>query len=158
MCYSGHVCMPGISCNFTRMHTNRILFIVFLFALSGCVIFKSRSNPYTALNGTWRPVSEILAGNPFPETLWANQRLMMYDSSYIVSAETVDAGKAILTDSTMDIYGLEGPNAGRHFKARYKLVNDTLTICYDLTGTLYPEAFISGPENYYFLATFVREK
>lgn len=140
------------------MRNSKILFFVWMFGLAGCVVFQQKNSTYSALNGTWKPISEIIAGNPFPETVWATQRLMMYDSSYILSAESIDAGKAILTDSTMDIYGLEGPNAGKHFKARYKLQNDTLTICYDLTGTVYPESFISNYDNFYFLATFVRDQ
>lgn len=119
---------------------------------------RNKSAMYGPLNGTWRPVEEIIGGNPFPETAWATQRLVMLDSSYILQAETVDAGKAILSDSTMDIYGIEGPNAGRHFKARYALRNDTLIICYDLTGSDYPPNLVSNFDNYYFLAKFVRDE
>lgn len=140
------------------MRTHQALYIALMVIISGCAIMQAKKSPYTSVNGTWRPIEEIIGGNPFPETMWQNQRLMMYDSSYILSAESVDAGKAILTDSTMDIYGLEGPNAGRHFKARYQVQNDTLKIIYDLTGTDYPANFISNFDNYYFLATFVREQ
>lgn len=133
------------------------LFIPLVFLLGGCALLKGHRSPYELLSGGWRPVEQIFAGNPFPAEFYASQRLIMYDSSYTVYAETTDLGKIIATEDHMDIYGIEGPNAGKHFKATYSLSNDTLRICYDLSGVDYPATFISTAENFYFLSTFVRD-
>jgi uncharacterized protein (TIGR03067 family) len=129
----------------------------FIILCTGCAIFNHSKSPYEQLSGGWRPVEQIFAGNPFPPELYATQRLVMFDSSYTVYAESIDAGKIIMTENHMDIYGFEGPNAGKHFKALYHLQNDTLKICYDLTGVAYPDYFISDTTNFFFISTFVRD-
>ncbi|HMU68843.1 MAG TPA: hypothetical protein PK511_02560 [Chitinophagales bacterium] len=133
-------------------------FLPFLILLSGCSILGSHKSVYTPLNGDWYPIDQKFAGLQFPESTYATQRLMLRDSSYILSSEVVDSGKMICSDSTMDIYGIEGPNAGNHFMAIYKLRNDTLTISYNLTGGSYPDTFVSDSTNYYFVSIFVRAK
>ncbi len=129
-----------------------------LIIVSGCAVLSNRRSPYTNLNGTWIPVEQVFAGSAFSPEYYAAQRLILFDSSYVVYAESTDAGKMVATDRTMDIYGLQGVNAGKHFKASYTLRNDTLKICYDLTGKQYPEVMISDSANFYFMSTFVRSQ
>ena len=57
----------------------------------------------------------------------------------------------------MDIYVDAGVNAGRHFKAIYKLENDLLKLCYDLKGGSYPESFDTSNNPDLFLSTFRKE-
>ena len=57
----------------------------------------------------------------------------------------------------MDIYGKEGVNAGKHFTSLYKFENEELTVCYNLTGTAYPEEFDTKGKPMYFLSVFRRE-
>jgi hypothetical protein len=57
----------------------------------------------------------------------------------------------------MDIYGKEGVNAGKHFTAIYKIENGQLTICYNLSGDGYPEAFETNTKPTLFLSVFKKE-
>lgn len=125
-----------------------------LILINSCTITKNTQTA-SSLTGTWKPVSQIIGGNPLPEAMVAIQTMELTDTNYIVHAESDDFGKVVMNGNQLDIYGTEGPNAGSHFKAIYKLSGDTLTICYDLLGVNYPTDFISNSENYYFLSTNV---
>ena len=81
----------------------------------------------------------------------------MSDSTYTFSAESIDKGVVKYRDDKMDIYGKEGVNAGKHFTAIYKYENDQLTICYNLKGDSYPEAFETKSKPLLFLSVFKKE-
>ena len=57
----------------------------------------------------------------------------------------------------MDIYSKEGVNAGKHFTALYKIENETLTICYNLLGDKYPEAFETKSNAMLFISIFKKQ-
>ena len=57
----------------------------------------------------------------------------------------------------MDIYGKDGVNAGRHFMAIYKIENGELSVCYNLAGNGYPEAFETTSKPMLFLSVFKKE-
>jgi uncharacterized protein (TIGR03067 family) len=57
----------------------------------------------------------------------------------------------------MDILGKEGVNSGKHFTAIYKLENDQLTICYNLSGDAYPAAFDTKGQPKYFMCVFKKQ-
>ena len=68
-------------------------------------------------------------------------RLLLKGNSYQIldnQQHVVDRGEFRLGQqpplSTMDIVGIEGPNAGRTLLAIYELSNDLLSICYDMEG------------------------
>ena len=69
------------------------------------------------------------------------QKLKICDTTYILTAESVDKGTLKYKNGQMDIYGKEGLNTGKHFPAIYKLDDDQLTICYNLKGNSYPTEF-----------------
>lgn len=115
-------------------------------------------NVLSELNGIWIPAMEEFGGTMIPETNFANQTLIINDSIYEFTAESVDIGVLKYGDGKMDIYGKDGVNAGKHFRTIYKLENDELTICYNLNGDNYPEAFETKGNPMYFLAVFKREK
>lgn len=77
--------------------------------------------------------------------------------NYTVIAESVDKGVVKYKNDKMDIYGKEGTNAGKHFTAIYKYENKQLTICYNLLGNSYPEAFETKGKPLLFLSIFERE-
>src|SRR5205809_7912969 len=94
------------------------------------------------LNGTWIPVKQETAGKELPKAVYEKQKLAISDSNYTFTAESVDKGIVRYgKGDKMDIYGKEGVNTGKHFAAIYKLENEQLTICYNLAGDSYPEAF-----------------
>ncbi|MFI5154378.1 MAG: TIGR03067 domain-containing protein [Chitinophagales bacterium] len=111
----------------------------------------AKSNP---LNGTWTPVKQEMAGSVLPAAAFENQKLILADSTYTFSAESVDKGIVTLGNGKMDIYGKEGVNTGKHFTAIYKLENDQLTVCYNLAGDMYPEAFDTKGKPKYFLCVY----
>lgn len=127
-----------------------LLFITAAFIICSWINF-----PITGeLNGTWKPVRQEMAGNPMPESYFEKQELILSDSNYTFSAESIDKGIATYADGKMDIYGKEGVNTGKHFMAIYKLENDMLTICYNLKGDGYPEGFETKDKGLLFLSEY----
>jgi uncharacterized protein (TIGR03067 family) len=58
----------------------------------------------------------------------------------------------------MDITGTEGPNKGKTILAIYEITDDTLRICYDLSGKARPTEFKTTKGTKLFLVTYNREK
>lgn len=111
----------------------------------------------TNLNGTWVPTAQTMGGIVLPEASFAMQKLTISDSNYTFVAESVDKGVVKFADGKMDIYGKEGVNQGKHFMAIYKFESDQLTICYNLAGDSYPEAFDTQGKPLFFLSVFKKE-
>jgi uncharacterized protein (TIGR03067 family) len=110
------------------------------------------------LIGTWVPAKEEMGGTALPKAAFENQKLIIGDSTYTVTAESVDKGIVKYNGNKMDIYGRDGANAGKHFTAIYKYENGQLTICYNLKGDSYPDAFDTKNKPLYFLSVFERMK
>jgi len=108
------------------------------------------------LDGTWNPVQQEIGGKPLPKTVFEKQKLVISDSSYTFTAESVDKGVLKYANGKMDIYGKEGVNAGKHFTAIYKIENGQLTICYNLAGDSYPDAFETKSKPVLFLSVFAK--
>lgn len=134
-----------------------ITFILLVTFGLGCVSTKNTAIAPNKLNGTWLPVQQEFSGTVLPKAAFENQKLIINDNSYTLIAESVDKGVVKYKDDKMDIYGKEGVNAGKHFTAIYKFENEQLTICYNLTGTSYPEAFETKGKPMYFLSVFKKE-
>jgi uncharacterized protein (TIGR03067 family) len=109
------------------------------------------------LNGSWVPVKQQLGKAVLPATAFANQKLIISDSTYTVIAESIDKGTVKYSGDKMDIYGKEGVNTGKHFTAIYKYENGQLTICYNLKGDSYPETFDTNGKPALFLSVFKKE-
>ena len=121
---------------------------------SSKIIITEKNN----LDGKWVPIKLEINGNALPDSAFKNQQLIISDSTYIFKAESIDKGILKFTEDKIDIYGKEGVNAGRHFTAIYKMENELLTICYNLKGDQYPEAFETKGKPSYFLAVFKKEE
>lgn len=67
------------------------------------------------LTGTWLPVTQEIGGTALPKVAFENQKLILADSTYTVIAESVDKGIVKYNNEKMDIYGKDGPNAGKTF-------------------------------------------
>ncbi len=106
------------------------------FVLSGC------SHP--SLAGRWAPQSAELGGVAFPVASFNGAMLVLTDTSYDFAG---DNGSYMLLSATtpaaMDIHGSAGPNAGHTIQAIYQLVDDQLTICYQLGAGARPGGFTS---------------
>ena len=110
------------------------------------------------LNGSWVPVKEEMGGNPLPAAYFEKQLLVINDSTYTFTAESVDKGVITHKDGKMDIYGKEGVNIGKHFTALYKIENGQLVICYNLAGNAYPESFDTKGKPLYFMSVFTKKQ
>jgi uncharacterized protein (TIGR03067 family) len=130
--------------------------LLFICLAIGCSTSRKMNAKANALNGTWIPIKQEMAGTSLPENAFQSQKLVVSDSTYSFTAESVDKGMIKYKDSKMDIYGKEGVNAGKHFTAIYKYENDQLTICYNLAGDSYPETFDTKGKRLYFLSVFKR--
>jgi uncharacterized protein (TIGR03067 family) len=109
------------------------------------------------LNGSWTPVKQEIGGNPLPAAVFQKQKLVILDTVYTFTAESVDKGRLSYQNGQMDIYGREGVNSGKHYTAIYKLDNDQLTICYNLAGDSYPMAFETKSKPILFLSVFKKD-
>ena len=125
--------------------------LLLIFAIS-CNTTKKIAS--TKLNGLWIPVQQEMAGKPLPSTIYEKQTLIIHDTTYIFTAESIDKGVLKYSNGKMDIYGKEGVNAGKHFTAIYKMENEQLTICYNLKGDSYPAAFETKSKPTLFMSTF----
>ena len=123
----------------------------------GCSPGKKMNAKANVLNGTWIPVKQEIGGTSLPGSAFQNQKLIISDSTYSFTAESVDKGVLKYKDEKMDIYGKEGVNAGKHFTAIYKYENDQLSVCYNLAGDGYPETFDTRGKRMYFLSVFKRD-
>lgn len=108
------------------------------------------------LNGTWVPVKQEIGGKSLPQVA-LQQKLIIDGKNYTVIAESTDKGVIEYKGNKMDIYGKEGVNAGKHFTAIYKYEGGQLTICYNLAGNSYPEAFDTKDKPAFFLSVFEKE-
>jgi uncharacterized protein (TIGR03067 family) len=115
------------------------------------------------LEGTWLPSEAELAGKQFPDEIRKTIKLVVKDDKYTVTVgKQVDQGTVKLDPSakpkTIDITGTEGPNKGKTFLAIYELKDDTLKVCYDLSGKNRPTEFKTKEGTQLFLVTYKREK
>lgn len=134
-----------------------ITFISLLILGVSCASTKNATMKSSKFNGTWVPVKQEMGGTLLPKAAFESQKLIISDSTYTVIAESIDKGLVKYRDDKMDIYGKEGVNAGKHFTAIYKYENEQLTVCYNLLGDSYPEAFETKGKPMYFLSVFKKE-
>lgn len=124
------------------------------------ILFISCGTPKVAnismLQGTWIPVQQEMGGKQLPQSVYEKQRLVITDTLYTFTAESVDKGTLAVQDSTMDIYGKEGVNTGRKIPAKYRIEGNKLYICYNLSGSGYPEVWETKGKPMYFLSVFKR--
>jgi uncharacterized protein (TIGR03067 family) len=116
------------------------------------------------MQGTWKPVTAELAGNPFPNEVLKTMSLVVTDGKYTVTVgQQTDEGTVKLDPSKkpreMDITGTKGPNQGKKIPAIYELTDDTLRVCYDLSGTAArPKEFKTEANSQLFLVEYKRQK
>ena len=71
----------------------RIVAIIYLLILSfGFPGTKNTALQSGKLDGTWVPVKQEIGGNTLPATIFEKQKLVISDSTYTFSAESIDKG------------------------------------------------------------------
>jgi uncharacterized protein (TIGR03067 family) len=121
------------------------------------------SSDARGVQGTWIPVTAVLAGQPMPEAVRKSISLKLDDGKYeVFVGERPDRGTytidTVTRPKSMTITGTEGPNHGKAFPAIYELKDDTLRICYDLSGAKRPAEFKSVTGTKLYLVTYRRTK
>ena len=115
------------------------------------------------LQGTWLPTAAELGANSFDEATLKTIKLVVEGDKYTVTVgKAVDKGTTKIDPAakpkTMDILGSDGPNKGKTILAIYELKDDTLRVCYDLSGKARPTEFKTKKGEQLFLATYKRSK
>jgi uncharacterized protein (TIGR03067 family) len=107
---------------------------------------SARAGSVSEFDGTWLPIAAYVSGEVVPIRELRIARLVLASGRYQIhdrAARVLDSG-AITIDRavspySMDIVGLDGPNAGKTMLAIFELDGDLLTICYDLDVNVRPE-------------------
>ena len=116
-----------------------------------------------AVQGSWKPATAELAGQPMPDTILKSISLKLDNGKYeVFVGEQPDRGTYTIDSATqprgMTITGTDGPNRGKTFPAIYELKGDTLRICYDLSGAKRPTEFKTSAGTQLYLVTYNRKK
>jgi uncharacterized protein (TIGR03067 family) len=113
-------------------------------------------------DGTWVASEAEMGGTKWPKKAFANLKLTLKEGKYEVVAESPDKGTVTYNKTAdpkeMDIKGVKGPNKGKTILAIYKLKDDKLTICYDLSGKSRPTEFKTQLKTKLLLVTYERKK
>ena len=135
----------------------QLITICSLVLLTACTATKKSTTMEPKLDGNWVPVKQEMGGKDLPAIYYQSQRLQILDSTYTVFAESVDKGQLQYKGGLMDIYGKEGVNSGKHFKARYKMEQEQLYIVYDITGRDYPPGFETASRPGLYMSVYRKE-
>jgi len=114
------------------------------------------------LQGKWVPAAAQLGGQPMNEATLKTISMKLDNGKYqVLVGEYPDRGTYTIDTTTkpksITVVGTEGPNQGKTFPAIYELKDDTLRICYDLSGAKRPEEFKSVAGTKLYLVTYKRE-
>jgi uncharacterized protein (TIGR03067 family) len=131
-----------------------ITFISLLVFGLGCASTKNTAMKQDQLNGDWITTQQELGGTVMPKAVLEKQKLTIRDTTYTLISESADKGVLKYGGGKMDIYGKDGASAGKHIPAIYKFENGLLTICYNLSGSGYPESFETRGKPMYFLSVW----
>jgi len=115
------------------------------------------------LQGTWLPTAAEVSEAPLNEATLKTIKLVLEGDKYTVTVgKAVDKGTTKIDPTakpkSLDILGTDGPNKGKTILAIYELKDDTLRVCYDLTGKVRPTEFKTKKGELIFLATYKRSK
>ena len=119
-----------------------------------------------AHEGVWKPVSAIMGGRRIPPPALKEITLKITGDKYEVTADTeahADKGYSVLDPAAspkrMSTTSTDGPNKGKTFLAIYEFKDEnTLRICYDLSGAEYPKEFKAPQGTMLYLVTYKRQK
>jgi uncharacterized protein (TIGR03067 family) len=121
------------------MHRRPVLGIALAIALTACA---GPSTSTSSLVGTWVPQTAEFDGDVMPITSFQGAVLQLAADTYAFGN---DRGTYVVVSielpSSMNIRGIEGPNADRTIFAIYRRDGDVLTICYQLGPGARPSAF-----------------
>jgi uncharacterized protein (TIGR03067 family) len=126
---------------------------------------KNAASDDKAMNGIWSPTSGVLGGVTLPPPALKKITLRIDGDKYEVTVEgepEPDQGTSTVntnvTPKTMTVISTNGPNRGKTYPAIYELKDDTLRVCYDLSGKKHPTEFTSVKGTQLYLVTYKRKE
>lgn len=154
-------CFPQSESLNTPPIMKHLLFLLLAVGATLRAFAADPSDDAKAIQGSWKPATAELAGQPLPETVLAIISLKLDHGKYEVyvgdapdkGTYTLDSGA---TPKAITVIGTDGPNQGQTFPAIYELQGDTLRICYDLSGAKRPTEFKSVAGTKLYLVTYKR--
>ena len=134
-----------------------------LFVVVSFAAFAADSPDAKAIEGNWTPVKAELGGQSMTDAVLKTISLKLTDGRYeVIAGGNPDNGTYALDAATkprsMTVTGTDGPNKGKMFPCIYELKDDTLRICYDLSGEKRPTEFKSVAGTKLYLVTYNRKK
>ncbi len=115
-----------------------------------------------SLEGRWQPLFAELDGDEAPVEVLRQSEVELSHGRYCVRFGhlTADQGTFEIDPggppAQLTLRGEDGPNAGRTIPCIYKFVEDTLVVCYGLSGTR-PAKFTTTGCAQVYLATYRRK-
>ena len=145
-----------------RMRTH-LLYVGLALTVALASFAADSANDAKAIQGSWKPVTAELGGQPMPESVIKSVSLKLDNGKYeVFVGDRPDRGTYAINagskPKSMTINGTEGPNLGKIFPAIYELNADTLRICYDLSGAKRPAEFKSAAGTKLYLVTYKRKR
>jgi uncharacterized protein (TIGR03067 family) len=136
---------------------------VCILALSLNALAADAPDDAKAIQGKWRLAKGELSGQPMAEAVTRSISLKLASGKYeVFVGNSPDKGTYAIDSTvrpkTITVTGTEGPNQGKTFPAIYELQEDTLRICYDLSGTKRPTEFKTTAGTRLFLVTYKRNQ
>jgi uncharacterized protein (TIGR03067 family) len=137
------------------------VFAVLAVLAQGTDVRADEKEEWKGLKGVWKVEKAVFRGKDETE-VFKTAVLTMDEGKYDLEFAGEDKGTVSLDASKkpkrMTIVGVDGRNKGKTFTAIYELADDTLKICYDLEGKVFPTAFESKAETASLLITYKRAK
>jgi uncharacterized protein (TIGR03067 family) len=152
-----------ITHNLNTPHIMKYILWMCLIVSVSFATFAADSPDAKAIEGSWIPIKAELGGQPMADAILKTITLKLIDGKYeAIAGGHPDNGTYTLDATTkpkgMTVTGTNGPNNGKTFPCIYELKNDTLRICYDLSGKKRPVEFKSVAAMKLYLVTYQRKK
>lgn len=115
-----------------------------------------------SLPGRWQPLYAELDGEEAPVEVLQQTEMELTAGEYFVRFGHLTADHGTLEidpggpPAQLTLRGVAGPNAGRTIPCIYKFIEDTLVICYGLSGVR-PQKFTTQGGLQLYLATYKRK-
>jgi uncharacterized protein (TIGR03067 family) len=126
---------------------------------------ETQPNSDTQLQeGVWKPIAAVMGGAKLPKLALDTITLKVSGANYevIVRGEKeADRGTRALDETTkpkrITLKSTNGPNRGKTFLGIYEMTDaNSMRVCYDLSGTVFPPKFESTAETGYYLVDYRR--
>ena len=113
------------------------------------------------LEGLWQPLYAELEGEEAPVEVLQQTEVELTADAYTVrfggvAADCGTYARESHAPNHLTLHGEAGPNAGRTIPCLFKFVDDTLIICYGLSGVR-PINFRTAPGTRHYLVTYRRK-